>query len=204
MHAGDFTPSLSPYTASGARIRGGGIELRPTSTLGVSLSCGWSGLVREDSIRSESQSFRYRANGWYRFHALGFPQTLRVSYGLQRSERRGGEYRVANASLRWDVRPSQDLSGGISLGMVSSGGRSYTCGLSLNHRAMKRRLANSLAVNFRFGEGYTSVSSRLSSRFSLTPSDLLSFSLRRTDYLRSGGSCHETVASLSFDHGFRI
>ncbi|RKY70227.1 MAG: hypothetical protein DRQ14_09335, partial [Candidatus Latescibacterota bacterium] len=29
VHAGDFTPNLSPYTARGIRLRGGGIELKP-------------------------------------------------------------------------------------------------------------------------------------------------------------------------------
>lgn len=171
---------------------------------GTGVSFGWSGLVRKDTVRSESESLRYGADGWYRFEAMGIPQTLRASYSLSRSGRKGGKYKVANASLRWDVRKSQNLSGGISFGMVSSEGRSYNLSLSVNHRAMKQRLTNSLGLNFRFGKGYTSVSSSLSSRLSVTPSDLLSFSLRRTDCLRSGGSYHETTASLSFDHRFRI
>ena len=180
------------------------LRLMLTSSLGVCFSYGWSGLVQEDSVRSESHSFRYGVDGWYRFRASGLPQTLRASYSLQRSERRGGEYRVANASLRWEVRPSRKLSGGLSFGAVSSGGRSYTSGLSMSHRAMEGRLSSSLGLNFRLGEGYTSISSRLSSRLSITPSDVLHFSLRRTDYLQSGSSYHETIACLSLDHRFRI
>jgi len=102
------------------------------------------------------------------------------------------------------VRPSRKLSGGLSFGAVSSGGRSYTSGLSMSHRAMEGRLSSSLGLNFRLGEGYTSISSRLSSRLSITPSDVLHFSLRRTDYLQSGSSYHETIASLSLDHRFRM
>lgn len=176
------------------------LRIRPSSKLGLGLSLGWSGLVRGDSVRY--RSFRCGADGWYRFQSLRLPQTLRVSYRFQKSDRHNGGYEVENFSLRWDVQAGRKVSGGTYLGVVNSGKLSYTSGFSLRHMAMNRRLSSSIGVNFRFGEGYTSVSSSLGSRFSITPSDVLSFSLRRTDYF--GSSYHETTASLSFDHRFRV
>ena len=196
-------------TTNGRKYWTSSLQARPWRSTALNLSVGLGTQIREDSMRVVFQGRRYVGSLTQRFELLKRPHTFRLAHTEQRSERWQGEYDVSNTTVRWDVEWVRNLTAGISLGTAANEFRGQKIqvgiyGFAVRHRLPRKRITNNLNVGVRKGQGYTSVTSRLSFRWSLTRSDALSLILRRTDYLRGAATYHELLGSVTLDHRFSL
>ena len=143
--------------------------------------------------------------------STGFTYSFR-SAGDDNPARSASSLSAHDVSVRAVFAPSQALSITPSIGLQGSSssaagwGVRETYGLAAQHRAHNGKLSSSLSLGSTADRGIGSFQTRLSSRYDVTRSDAITFSLRESRYRNAPnpfgapGDFHERTVSLQLTH----